>query len=189
MPLLDRKANSDPRHVVQSMGLSGGWVLIALVTLTFGGCSGSSKPKAETAPVATNEEEKPEAPAPAKIEKKAVAAKPPVPQGPRDPSKWKLADLKAGLSDHDITFVPAVLLFSMQSPNGPERAKDLRGLLESAGQMKDDATVPLPIPGSPVVSAAAAAPVPAMGPQTPAPEKPAGRKRPGGPGKIGGGYR
>jgi hypothetical protein len=192
--LLDCKESSDPRRIARSIGLSGCWMLIALVTLTSGGCSKSSKPKAETTPVAASEEEKPEAPAPPKVEKKPVAAKAPVPQGPKDPTKWKLADLKAGLSDRDINFVPAVVFFSIQSPNGPERAKELRGLLESVGQMKDDATVPLPIPGSPVISAAAAAaPVPAKGAQTPAtaspaPEMPAGPRRLGGPPRIGGGH-
>jgi hypothetical protein len=199
MVLRSGKQNRDPQRVVRSIGLCGCWLLIALGTLFAGGCGNSSKPKAESAPVATNEEEKaeaPAAPAPAKVEKKAVAAKPATPLGPRDPSKGTRADLKAGLSDRDITFVLAVLQFSNQRPNGPERAKELRGLLESAGQMKDDATVPLPMPGSLVVSSAAApAAVPAMGPQTPAtatpaPEKPASaRKLLGGPRLGRGGLR
>ncbi len=48
-----------------------------------------------------------------------------------------------------MRFVPAVLLFSFQSGNGAKQADELKGLLERAGQMKDDATIALPLPPPP----------------------------------------
>src|SRR5580692_5337966 len=68
---------------------------------------------------------------------------------PPDPTKWQLADLQAGLTTHDMRFVPAVLIFSMQSANGAKQADDLKGLLERAGQMKDDPSIALPLPPAP----------------------------------------
>jgi hypothetical protein len=119
------------------------------------GCGSSSKPKASAEPAAAEAEEKAEEPAPvvpAKFQKKPVA-KPAAPEvvqlTQKDPMKWELADLQSGLSARDPRFMPAVLIFSMQNPSGAKRATELRGLLERAGQMKDDPSVPLPLAAAP----------------------------------------
>jgi hypothetical protein len=146
-------------------------VLILGVCLAFAlsGCGNSSKPKPAEQPAAAAEpEEKAEAPAekPAKIQKRPEAkpAPPPVARRrPDDPMKWDVADLQSGLSAHDGRFVPAVVGFSMQHLNGAKQAGELKGLLERAGQLKDDPGVSLPLsPGvttTPTATAAAANPV------------------------------
>jgi len=137
------------------------------------GCSKSAKPKAAAEPAA--EAEKEEAPAAPQVEKKPEAKPAPpvvVHHVPPDPTKWQLADLQAGLTTHDMRFVPAVLIFSMQSANGAKQADDLKGLLERAGQMKDDSSIALPLPPAPnATPVTAAKPVvpgqPATPPATP----------------------
>ena len=149
---------------VRRAGRWGGLLLLgAGLMLAGAGCGKSAKPAASTAaaePAAAAAEEKEDAPAeakaPAKAAKKKAEAKPAAaPEAKpnvKDPAKWQLADLQAGLTTHDLRFVPAVLIFSLQSPNGAERAEELRGLLQRAGQMKDDPIVPLPLPPTPVVT-------------------------------------
>ncbi len=110
------------------------------------------KPKAAAEPAAEAEKAEAPAAAPAEVEKKPEAKPAPpivVHHVPSDPTKWQLVDLQAGLTTHDMRFVPAVLLFSFQSGNGAKQADELKGLLECAGQMKDDATIALPLPPPP----------------------------------------
>jgi len=137
------------------------------VWLTFAapGCGNSSTPKNPPAQpaVAANTEEQAEAPAekpPAKVEKKPEAKPAPAPlvrRRPQDPTKWELADLQSGLASHDARFLLAVMVFSMQHPNGAKQAEELRGLLESAGQMKDDSSITLPLAPPPAATTATAA--------------------------------
>jgi 2-oxoglutarate dehydrogenase E2 component (dihydrolipoamide succinyltransferase) len=129
------------------------------------GCGNSSTPKNPPAQpaVAANAEEQAEAPAekpPAKVEKKPEAKPAPAPLArhrPQDPTKWELADLQSGLASHDARFLMAVMIFSMQHPNGAKQAEELRGLLERAGQMKDDSSITLPLAPAPVAATATAA--------------------------------
>ena len=151
------------------------------------GCGNSSKAKPATQAAAAEAEEKEEAPAaPVEVKKKPAApaplAAPLARRSPKDLTKWELADLQAGLVAHDQRFVPAVLIFSMQNPNGSKQAEELRVLLERTGQMKDDATTPpLPLPPGP-----AAVPVTAAKPVTPGPAvvPPGGAAAPARTGKL-----
>ncbi|HET6328438.1 MAG TPA: hypothetical protein VFG04_27395 [Planctomycetaceae bacterium] len=172
-----------------------GWLLICLgLAIVMPGC-GRLKSKS-AAPAATADAEKkaeepdPTEKPPIKVEKKPVEVKAPAPvvrHVPSDLSKWQLADLQSALSAQDLRFVGAVMLFSVQSLNGKKQAQDLKGLLESAGRMKDDASISLPL-----------APAPAFGPMTAAkpvvpgaaadpsqPAAPSGRKKK--PGRLAGG--
>jgi hypothetical protein len=150
------------------------WLLLCVsLTVALTGCSKATKHKASSdeQPAAAKAEEKAEAPAeqpPAKAEKKAeekpAAAPAPVARHrPEDPTKWELADLKSALAAHDVRFVPAVLFYSMQN-QGSKRAKELQELLATAGQMKDDSSIGLPLPPPP-----APTPVTAAKPAMPAP--------------------
>lgn len=129
------------------------------------GCGNSSTPKnppAQTA-VAANAEEQAEAPAekaPAKVEKKPEVKPAPAPlarRRPQDPTKWELADLQSGLASRDARFLVAVTIFSVQHRNGAKQAEELRGLLERAGQMKDDPSITLPLAPPPTTATAATA--------------------------------
>jgi hypothetical protein len=128
------------------------------------GCGNSSTPKNPPAqPAVANAEEQAEAPAekaPAKVEKKPEAKPAPAPlvrRRPQDPTKWELADLKSGLASHDARFLVAVTIFSLQHPNDAKQAEELRGLLERAGQMKDDSSITLPLAPAPAATTATAA--------------------------------
>jgi hypothetical protein len=151
------------------------------------GCSKSAKPKAAAEPA--GEAEKEEAPAAPQVEKKPEAKPAPAPvvhHVPPDPTKWQLVDLQAGLTTHDMRFMPAVLIFSIQSGNGAKQADDLKGLLERAGQMKDDPSIALPLPPAPnATPVTAAKPVVPGQPATP-PANPAAPVRRG---RRMGGYR
>jgi hypothetical protein len=139
----------------------------AALMLSAAGCSKVDKPR-QTPEEAARAEQKAEpaaaAPAePPKPEKKEEPPAKPAPvvevrHVPADPTKWVLADLQAGLSNHDIRFIPAVVFFSLQHANDAQHANELKGLLETAGKMKDDPNPLLPLPAAPVATAAPAVP-------------------------------
>jgi hypothetical protein len=168
-------------------------VLVGLV-LAAPGCG--SKSKASAQPAAAEAEQKGEEPdvkPAAKVEKKPVEVKPAEPVArkvPQDPMKWQVADLQAGLSAQDGRFVPAVMLFSMQNLNGQKQAQDLKGLLVTAGRMKDDVSISLPLSPAPApASVTASKPVVPGSPVGPSqPPTRSGRKRPGRDG-FGGGLK
>jgi hypothetical protein len=170
-----------------------GGLLLLCVWLAFAapGCGKSSTAKTPTdqPAAAADADEKAEAPAekpPVKIEKKPAVPVPVVRRRPKDPMKWELADLQTGLAAHDLRFVPAVLVFSVQNPNGAKQAEELQALLERAGQLKDDPSITLPLT-QPPASAQAAASQPAAGPAATPPAKPSGfSKRPRRLGGFGG---
>ena len=170
------------------------WLLLCgSMALALPGCGNSSKKAAPgQQPAAANAEEKAEAPAEeprgklgkkAPVEEKPAAAPVPVARRrPDDPTKWQLADLKSALAAHDLRFVPAVVIFSMQN-QGSKRAKELQDLLVSASQMKDDSTITLPLPPQPTATPVTAAKpaLPTAAPVTPpagAPTPNAGKRMP-----------
>ncbi len=176
------------RQVGRSVGLLLLWVWLAFAAP---GCSKSSTAKTPTnqPAAAADADEKAEAPAekaPVKIEKKPAVPVPVVRRRPKDPMKWELADLQTGLAAHDLRFVPAVLVFSVQNPNGAKQAEELQALLERAGQLKDDPSITLPLTQPPASAQATASP--AAGPAATPPAKPAGtfNKRPKRVGGFGG---
>ena len=170
-------------------------VFVGLVLATPG-CG--SKSKAPAQPAAAEAEQKgdePEIKPAVKVEKKPVEAKPAEPVArkvPQDPMKWQVADLQAALSAQDGRFVPAVIFFSMQNLNGQKQAQDLKGLLVTAGRMKDDVSISLPLSPAPApASVTASKPVVPGSPVGPSPAPTGtGRKRPrmGGAG-FGGGLK
>jgi hypothetical protein len=177
-------------------------LLFLCVCLAMGapGC-GHSKSKAPAQTAAAEAEQKAEEPAekppekaPEKIAKKPVEAKPaaPVARRPQDLTKWQLADLKSGLSAHDLRFAAAVLFFSLQNRNGKTEAQELKGLLESAAGMPDDTSISLPLSPAPVAAAVTAAkpvvPGAAAAPAQ-APATPTLRQGSRSPGKFGGGLK
>ncbi len=124
------------------------------------GCSKMTKPK-EDERAAEAAKVEPPAVAP-KVEKKEAKPAPApvvVRHVPADFTKWQLADLGAGLSNHDFRFLPAVMMFTMQPGDGTKKAAELKGLLEQAGQMKDDPSIALPLPPAPNAPVTAAKPV------------------------------
>jgi hypothetical protein len=153
-------------------------LLCGSMALALPGCGNSSKPKAapEQPPAEANAEEKAEAPAEqprgklgkkAPVEEKPAAPAPVARHRPDDPTKWQLADLKSGLAAHDLRFVPAVMVFSVQN-QGSKRAKELQDLLVGAAQMKDDPSITLPLPPQPTATPVTAAkPAPPTAPATP----------------------
>jgi hypothetical protein len=171
------------RYAWQAAG-SRGWLLLGIcLALTAPGCGSKSKTPAPT--VAADAEQKAQEPAekpPAIAEKKppVVAAPPaaPVRHVPQDVTKWQLADLQAALAAHDLRFVMAVLVFSVQNRNGQKEAQDLKALLASAGQMKDDPSIALPLSPAPVpATGAVTASKPVVPGQAAPPSQPAaGRK-------------
>jgi len=134
----------------------------AALILSAAGCGKVDKPR-QTAEEAAQAEKKAEAAAapvePPKPEKKKEEPKPApvveVRHVPADPTKWVLADLQAGLTNHDIRFVPAVVFFSLQHANDANKATELKALLETAGKMKDDPNPQVPLPAAPVATTAA----------------------------------
>ncbi len=146
--------------------------LCVCVTFTAAGCGKSSKPKAEAQPAAADAEQKAEqpaekAPAPAAEKPAQVKPAPIARRRPQDPMKWEVVDLQSGLAAHDGRFVPAVMFFSIQNPNGAKQANELRTLLERAGQLKDDAMITLPLAPAPITSTAAKPVVQGPAPVTP----------------------
>jgi hypothetical protein len=167
----------------QAAGSRGLLLLGVCLALTAPGCGSKSKTPAHT--VAADAEQKAEEPAekpPAKVEKKppvvVAPPAPPVRHVPQDVTKWQLADLQAALAVHDLRFVMAVLMFSVQNRNGQKEAQDLKALLASAGQMKDDPSIALPLSPAPVpVTGAVTASKPVVpGPAATPGQPPAGRK-------------
>ena len=156
----------------------GGCVLSLLgLALVLPGCSKASKPQPSADVAAAAEEEKPAVPAQpaAKVDNKADAAKgaeakpaeAPLRHLPSDITKWEFDDLKASLSTRDFRFLIAVVVYSSRNV-GAKRARELRSLLETAGKMRDDATVILPLPpiASPVTASKPVVPGPAAAPPT-----------------------
>ncbi len=122
------------------------------------GCSKLTKPK-EDERAAEAAKVEPPAVAP-KVEKKEAKPAPVVVRHvPADFTKWQLADLDAGLSNHDNRFVLAMMVFMGQPGDGTKKAAELKGLLEQAGQMKDDPSIALPLPPAPNAPVTAAKPV------------------------------
>jgi hypothetical protein len=172
-------------------------LLFVGLALAAPGCGSKSKaPPAQTvAAEAEQKADEPDAKPAAKVEKKPVEAKPPEPVArkvPQDPMKWQVADLQAGLSAQDGRFVPAVMFFSVQNLNGQKQAQDLRALLVTAGRLKDDVSISLPLSPAPAsASVTASKPVVPGPPVTPGqPPTGTGRKKPrmGGAG-FGGGLK
>jgi hypothetical protein len=150
------------RHAWQAVGPRGLLLLCVCLALTAPGCGSKSKTSAHA--VAADAEQKAEEPAekpPAKVEKKppVVVAPPAAPMRrvPQDVTKWQLADLQSALAAHDLRFVMAVLVFSLQNRTGEKEAQDLKALLASAAQMKDDPNISLPLSPAPVAAPITAA--------------------------------
>lgn len=177
-------------QVCQPAGLRG-WLVICLgLAIALPGCGRLKSKSAAPAPTA-EAEKKAEDPDPAekppiKVEKKPVEVKAPAPvvrHIPSDLTKWKFADLQSALSAQDLRFVAAVMVFSSQSLNGKQQAQELKGLLETAGRMKDDPSVTLPLAAPPAFGATTAAkpvvPGAAAAPGQPAAAAAGRKKRPG----------
>jgi hypothetical protein len=181
--------------VGRAVGPRGRALLFVGLALAAPGCGSKSKAPAQpAAAVAEEKTDEPDVKPAAKVEKKPVEAKPPEPVArkvPQDPMKWQVADLQAGLSAQDARFVPAVMFFSMQNLNGQKQAQDLKALLVTAGRLKDDVSISMPLSPAPAsASVTASKPVVPGSPVTPGqPPTGTGRKKRMGGAGFGGGLK
>jgi hypothetical protein len=168
------------------------WFACLAILLPLAGC-GSAK-KSKDAAVAQAEPAQEEAkeegaaaeapPPPAKKASKfkfikapeKAADSPPPAASTKDFMKWNTADLDAAIARKDLLFIPAVIAYSAGGAEDATRAAELDDLVHKVGRMKDDPTIPLPLPAGPHAAATQQAGAPTTEPSpaaTPAaPTKP-----------------